>query len=313
MVVFAYSEVGYVCTEALLSMGADILAVFTHEDDPAEEIWFRSVADLAEKNNIPVFTDSPKNHIDFIRELSPDMIFSFYYRRLIPMEIIDGVRGGAYNVHGGLLPTYRGRAPVNWAIIRGETESGVTLHHMTDKADCGDIVDQEVVEIGFDDTVRDLYAGIADASRRIMLRNYPLIASDSAPRRRQDESAASSFGKRTPADGLIDWHRTSMEIYNLIRGTTHPFPGAFSFLGSTGEKVWIWSARPLKGASARGNEPGTVTSIVPLCIATGDGLLKVDRIQVEGHPEQNDREFVREFAARVGMEFKQRNGGSPNE
>lgn len=303
-VVFAYSEVGYVSVQTLLSIGAEIQAVFTHKDDPKEEIWFRSVEELARAHNIPVFTDSPANHLDLVRSLAPDMVFSFYYRRIIPMEIISSAPGGAYNIHGGLLPHFRGRAPVNWAIIMGEKQSGVTLHHMTDEIDAGDIVDQEVVEIGFDDTAMDLFGGITEAARTVMLRSYPLICSDSAPRRKQDESEATYFGKRTPEDGVINWERPATEIYNLVRGTTHPFPGAFSnFSGDVEGRVFIWRARPMPMVSVKGNKPGYVISVMPLCVVTGEGLLKIEQLQMEGYPEQSDVEFMQTFDVSAGDMF----------
>lgn len=305
-VVFAYSEIGCVCLEAILSMGAEVLAVFTHEDDPHEEIWFRSVARVARDHGIPVFTDPPGRRLAYLRELNPDLIFSFYYRRIIPDEILKRAPGGAYNLHGSLLPRYRGRAPVNWAVIMGERESGVTLHHMTEEADRGDIVDQEIVAIGFDDTARDLYAGMAVAARAVMLRNYPLIVSGVAPRRPQDDSLATTFRRRSPSDGIIDWERSANEIYNLVRGTTHPFPGAFSYLvGGDGvwRKTYIWRARPLPLNSSRGRAPGAILSLVPLCAATGDGVLQIERIQVEEQPELAAANFVNLYNITPGMAF----------
>lgn len=304
-VVFAYGEVGYVCLETLLSMGCEVLAVFTHEDDPNETIWFRSVEELARKQGIPCYTDSPSNHMEELARLRFDLVFSFHYRSMIAMDIIGLAPGGAYNVHGGLLPRFRGRAPVNWAIIMGEKQSGVTLHHMTERADCGDIVDQEEVAIGFGDTAMDLYMSIVDASRLIVKRNYRPIALGTASRRPQDESRAGRFARRTPADGVIRWASSSIEIYNLVRGTTHPFPGAFSnFDGDVEGKVFVWRARPLPKAVTGGREPGTVLSLLPLCVATGEGVLKLERLQMEGHPEQNDIKFVQTFDVSVGDMFR---------
>ncbi len=305
-VVFAYSEIGCVCLEAILSMGAEVLAVFTHEDDPHEEIWFRSVAQIAGNHGIPVFTDSPKKHLEYLRELNPDLVFSFYYRKIIPVEILERAPGGAYNLHGALLPRYRGRAPVNWAIIMGEEESGVTLHHMTAEVDKGDIVDQEVVSIGFDDTARDLYASMTVAARAVMLHNYPLIVSGVAPRKPQDDALATTFGRRTPADGIIDWKEGAMEIYNLVRGTTHPFPGAFSYLlgeGGLWRKVYIWRAHPLTANSSMGADPGTILSIAPLCVATGRGVLQIEQVQIEGQTELAAANFVNMHDIAPGMAF----------
>lgn len=305
-VVFAYSEIGCACLETLLSMGADVAAVFTHEDDPNEEIWFRSVASEARKNGIPVLTDSPRDKIDFIRSLEPDLIFSFYYRSIIPNEVVELPPGGAYNMHGSLLPKFRGRAPINWAIIMGETETGVTLHHMTSEPDKGDIVDQETVTIGFVDTAIDLFAGAVEAAKTVMLRSYPLIASGVAPRQAQDESQATTFGRRTPADGLIDWRKSAREIYNLVRGVTHPFPGAFSWLEREGEvrRVFIWRAWPLDTSSSMGKQPGTVVSLVPLCVATGKGVLRLESLESEGQGEVPAASFVGMEGIRPGTRFQ---------
>lgn len=308
-VVFAYSEIGCVCLEAILSMGADVQAVFTQNDDPREEIWFRSAAALAKNHGIPVFTDPPRQHAAYLRELSPDLVFSFYYRRIIPEDILELAPGGAYNLHGALLPRYRGRASVNWAIIMGERESGVTLHHMTGEPGKGDIVDQMSVGIGLDDTARDLYAGMAEAARAVMLRSYPLIVSGVAPRRAQDDSLATAFGKRSPSDGIIDWNRSANEIYNLVRGTTHPFPGAFSYLreeGGTWRKIYIWQARPLPFNSSRGKKPGVILSLAPLCAATGSGVLQIEQLQPDGQQELTAANFVNTSGVTPGAVF-----GSP--
>ncbi|MDD3885288.1 MAG: formyltransferase family protein, partial [Victivallaceae bacterium] len=149
-VVFAYHNIGRAGIEALRRNGFEISAVFTHRDDPAENIWFGSVAELAGELGIPVFAPENVNHpvwIGRIAALKPDYIFSFYFRGMIGPEILDIPAKGAYNVHGGLLPKYRGRAPINWAIANGETETGMTLHKMTDKPDSGDIVGQEKIAI----------------------------------------------------------------------------------------------------------------------------------------------------------------------
>ncbi len=146
ILVFAYHDVGYECLDALIQNDEYIMAVITHRDNPDEEIWFRSVAALAKKYDIPVHTPESVNSPDWIKRIQswgPELIFSFYYRNMIAEEILNIPRLGAFNMHGSLLPKYRGRVPINWAILNGEKETGVTLHHMVKKADAGDIVDQE--------------------------------------------------------------------------------------------------------------------------------------------------------------------------
>lgn len=280
-VIFAYSEVGCLCLEELIKDGANVAAVFTHEDDPNENIWFRSVKEIAEKNGIPVRT--PKkleaDEVEYFNSLAPELVLSFYYRALIPKAVLDAPRLGAYNLHGALLPKYRGRACVNWAVINGERETGATLHVMTERADRGDIVDRQAVPIEFTDTAYDVFMKVAEAARQIVARRLPELEAGSAPRRPQDESAATCFGRRRPEDGKIDWSKSAEEIYNLIRAVTHPFPGAFTELA--GKKYYIWKARPIEG----GAKPHTIVSENPPVIGTGDGLLEILRLQPEGGEE----------------------------
>src|SRR6185369_2095987 len=149
-------NVGYRCIEELLNQGAHIALIFTHADSPQEEIWFQSVRGLAEQHGIPCLTTDinlPEN-AKRVRAIAPAFIFSFYYRNMINAEVLAIPRLGALNLHGSQLPRYRGRVPVNWAVINGESETGATLHYMVEKADAGDIVDQERVEIAFTDTAR---------------------------------------------------------------------------------------------------------------------------------------------------------------
>lgn len=279
IVVFAYSEVGYRCLQALLSSGANVRAVFTYEDDPGENTWFSSVKELAMGSELPVFTPNglgATETVDLIRSLKPELVFSFYYRDIIPEYILAMPRFGAFNMHGSLLPKYRGRACVNWAIIHGETETGPTLHWMTKRPDEGDIVDQERVPIGESDTPMDVMLKIADAAEKVITRNLPLLESGKAPRREQDRSRATYFGGRRPEDGRIDWNATAREICNLVRGVTHPYPGAFTVLN--GEKIFIWKASPVDEND--GAPPGTVISAEPLIVAAGEGAVRVDEKSV---------------------------------
>ena len=288
VVVCAYHNVGYRCTEELLRQGAEVALIFTHEDSPSEEIWFSSVRELAESRKIPSRTsdiNTPEN-VALLREIAPDLIISFYYRNMIRREVLAIPGHGALNLHGSLLPRYRGRVPVNWAIINGETETGATLHYMVEKPDAGDIVDQEKVPILFTDTALDLFNRVTEAAVTVIRRSWPLLACGTAPRIPMDLANGSYFGGRKPADGLIDWTKGAVPIYNLIRGVTHPYPGAFTFLA--GRKVTIWSAWPVEGAG----EPGRIISTEPLLVGTGEGLLEIMSLQMEGVEELTASEFL---------------------
>jgi len=273
ILVFAYHDVGYECLDALIQNDEYILAVITHKDNPEEEIWFRSVANLAQEYDIPVHTPESVNSPDWIERLrswAPDLILSFYYRDMIREEILNIPRLGAFNMHGSLLPKYRGRVPINWAIIHGENKTGVTLHHMVKKADAGDIVDQEAVAIGPDDTAQEVFGKCVKASRLVLERQIDNLTAGTAPRRAQDESQASYFGGRRPEDGRIDWTQSSERIYNLIRAVTQPYPGAFTDVDGKRLLIWWATALPEKGGT-----PGQVLSVDPFRVATGDGSLEI--------------------------------------
>ncbi len=159
-VVFAYHSIGCAGIEKLLEQGWDIRAVFTHLDAPGENIWFPSVAELAATRGIPVYAPENVNHplwIERIRELQPEIVFSFYYRRLLSKKILEIPPRGALNLHGSLLPAYRGRCPINWVLVRGEKETGVTLHYMTPRPDDGEIVARRAFPIGEEETAKDLF------------------------------------------------------------------------------------------------------------------------------------------------------------
>lgn len=304
--VFAYQEVGCVCLEALSDLGAEVCAVFTHEDDPGEERWFRSVAELARHQGLPVFTPEQVGTPEWLARLrawDPDFLFSFYYRKILPPEVLATARRGALNLHGSLLPRYRGRCPVNWVLIHGEQETGVTLHYMEARADRGDIVAQRRVPISEEDTVRTLYAKITVAARELVLETYPLLCAGTAPRVPQDHSAATKFGGRRPEDGRIDWSAEARTIYNLVRAVTHPYPGAFTEW--QGRRLFVWEARVDTTRSAEGVAPGTVVGTDgELLVQTGRGCLRLTRVQLDGEEELAAAQWVRLHSIERGVRFQ---------
>lgn len=149
-IVFAYHDMGCAGVNALVAAGYDIAAIYTHPDSPSENHFFGSVARTAAEHGIPVYAPDDVNHplwVDRIKSAQADVIFSFYYRNLLCEEILQSATVGAFNLHGSLLPAYRGRAPLNWVLVNGETETGVTLHRMVKRADAGAIVEQNRVTI----------------------------------------------------------------------------------------------------------------------------------------------------------------------
>ncbi|GKW37756.1 bifunctional UDP-4-amino-4-deoxy-L-arabinose formyltransferase/UDP-glucuronic acid oxidase ArnA [Pectobacterium carotovorum] len=295
-IVFAYHDIGCVGLEALKLAGYEIQAVFTHSDAPGENHFYASVAKAAAEMDVPVFAPEDINHplwVNRIRELAPDVIFSFYYRTLLSDDILQLPAFGAFNLHGSLLPRYRGRAPVNWVLVNGETQTGVTLHKMVSRADAGDIVAQSVVAIDEEDTALTLHGKCRTAAAALLAQQLPLIRSREITLTPQDENRASYFGRRTAADGLIDWHKSAREINNLIRAVTEPYPGAFTFLGE--RNVTIWRARVVKDKI--GGEPGVIISTSPLVVSCGEDALEI----VSGQSETGLYISGSRLAAEMGM------------
>lgn len=293
VVVFGYHEIGYVCLEELVNFGAEVLSLFTHIDSPDEKIWFRRPIEIAEKRNIPVYSPTSikdKTWADLIRKMSPDIIFSFYYRNMIPKEILDIPKIGAFNLHGSLLPKFRGRAPVNWVIVAGEKKTGLTLHYMVEKPDAGDIVAQREVEIAFEDTAQTLFLKMADAARLLMQDVLPQFR-DGTFKSTPQVGTSSYFGGRKPEDGIINWDKDAVSIYNLVRAVTHPYPGAFTYVD--GKKLFVWKAYPVD-ATYEGL-PGAVVSERPFTVNTGKGGLKLLKVQFDGEEELDGEAFVKRY------------------
>ncbi|MFE8070249.1 bifunctional UDP-4-amino-4-deoxy-L-arabinose formyltransferase/UDP-glucuronic acid oxidase ArnA [Marinobacteraceae bacterium S3BR75-40.1] len=274
VVVFAYHDIGCTGIRALLEADFNIQAVFTHVDDPGENRFFDSVAQLCAEHDLPIHAPEDVNHplwVARIREMQPDYIFSFYYRDLLKPELLDAARGGAFNLHGSLLPAYRGRAPANWVLVNGERETGVTLHRMIEKPDAGDIAGQRKVTISGDDTALTLHRKLNTAAGELLADLLPAFREGQVTLTPQDESRASYYGRRTPADGELHWNRPARELYNLVRAVTQPYPGAFTFAGD--RKMVVWQAAIID--EQHHSTPGTILSVDPLRVVCGEGVLEI--------------------------------------
>jgi methionyl-tRNA formyltransferase len=230
-VVFAYHDVGVNCLKALLAAGIQVDLVVTHQDDPNENVWFGSVANLCAEKNIPYITPSANELVYLIpqlQSLAPDYIFSFYYRHMIAAELLACAKIAALNMHGSLLPKYRGRAPVNWAILHGETQTGATLHVMQAKPDAGDIVGQSSVQIGPDENATEVFAKVSEAAVQVIYQVLPELMLGKVPKKPNELEKGSYFGGRKPTDGKIHWNQTANQIHNLVRAVAPPYPGAFT-------------------------------------------------------------------------------------
>jgi methionyl-tRNA formyltransferase len=278
-VVFAYHNVGVRCLQVLLARGVDIALVVTHEDSASENIWFGSVAQVAAEHGIETITPADPTSPDVaaaVARAAPDFIFSFYYRHMLPVSLLALARRGAYNMHGSLLPKYRGRVPTNWAVINGETESGATLHEMLAKPDAGAILAQTPVPILPDDTAAQVFDKTVVAAEQTLWRVLPALLAGEAPHLPNDLAAGSYYGGRKPEDGRIDWTQPAQRVYNLIRAVAPPYPGAFSDLAT--HRFIVARARLVPETGAPGVSPktlGELRSLPPGLTVTDNAMFGV--------------------------------------
>jgi methionyl-tRNA formyltransferase len=289
-VVFGYHDVGVRCLRVLLGQGIEVPLVVTHEDEPGEQVWFDSVARHARWHGIEVITPANPNApglLQRLRALQPDFLFSFYYRHMLGAELLASAVRGAYNMHGSLLPKYRGRVPVNWAVLNGERETGATLHEMTVKPDAGGILDAQAVPILPDDTLQ---------------RALPGLVAGTAVARAQDQADASYFGRRTSADGAINWRLGALAVHNLVRAVAPPYPGAFATAG--GMPLRVLRTLPAPGPATAQPELRWIDGEVrALC---RDGALRLLEFELDGRVRD-----AAAFHARYGGDALALDNGRP--
>jgi methionyl-tRNA formyltransferase len=231
-VVFAYHNVGVRCLKVLLAGGVDVALVVTHEDSAGENIWFESVISLCQAEGIPYVTPASANAPELLAQVQaakPDLMFSFYYRNMLPADLL--AVAPAFNMHGSLLPQFRGRAPVNWAVLHGAVETGATLHEMTVKPDAGAIVAQSAVPILPDDTAFEVFGKVTVAAEQALWNVLPALLAGHPPQIPNNLAQGSYFGGRKPEDGRIDWSQPARDVYNLHRAVAPPYPGASTDVG----------------------------------------------------------------------------------
>jgi methionyl-tRNA formyltransferase len=284
-VVFAYHNVGVRCLKVLLAGRVDVALVVTHQDSATENIWFESVISVCETEGIPWITPEHARGADLleaIKAAQPDLMFSFYYRHMLPAEIL--AIAPAYNMHGSLLPQYRGRAPVNWAVLHGALETGATLHEMTVKPDAGAIVHQTAVPILPDDTAFEVFGKVTVAAEQTLWQILPRLLAGTAPRTANDLKQGGYFGGRKPEDGRIDWSLPAAQVYNLHRAVAPPYPGAFT--DSNGHRYVIERAR-LHPRALTGLPPGLAVVDNGIFGVCGDGrALAIHSLLLDAAPIQ---------------------------
>jgi methionyl-tRNA formyltransferase len=297
-VVFAYHNVGARCLRVLLAHGVRVSLVVTHADNPAELIWFERVADVAADYGIEAIAPADVNDdavVARIARLAPDFLFSFYFRQMLGAPLLALPARGALNMHGSLLPRYRGRVPVNWAVLNGERETGATLHYMAAKPDAGDMVAQTAVPILPDDTARDVFDKVTVAAEMTLDRALPGLIAGTAPRAPLDLAAGSYFGGRKAEDGRIDWSQSAARIHDLVRAVAPPYPGATTTIA--GRPARLLRTRVVEAAGAAGTPVLRVEGGRLLAQCGGGGTLDIRALEVDGRALTPEA-FAAEFGAR---------------
>jgi methionyl-tRNA formyltransferase len=295
--------------EAIHAAGHDIAAVVTRTDKPAgrgKVLTAPPVKVAAEALRLPVL--QPKrvrdpSFVDYLRSLAPEVIVVAAYGQILSGEILTLPRHGCVNIHASLLPAYRGAAPINWAVMQGESETGVTIMQMDEGLDTGAILMQERIAIEGKDTAGTLTGKLSKLGARMIVDALTRIAASSLQQEPQDDSKATQAPLLTKTDGMIDWTRSAEEIHNRVRGLS-PWPGAYAFLD--GRLVKILETATLDGTSAPGDI--TMPEKGSLAVGTGKGLLRVVTLQPEGKKGMTATEFLRGHHGVVGRKFEQRGG-----
>jgi methionyl-tRNA formyltransferase len=290
---------GYGPFRHLIGRGENITGLVTlPEERRAKMSGAVELAPIAKEAGIPVLEVCNVNDPDslaWIQGKAPDVLLVIGWTQLLKPELLRTPKIACLGFHASLLPKYRGRAPVNWAIINGESETGNTMMALEPEADTGDIVAQRKILITDDDDCRTIYEKVGQTEIDMLDEVLPMIRRGVLPRQKQDDTISTVMPKRRPEDGVIDWQRSTREIFNWVRALTEPYPGAFSFL--EGSKIWIWTARPVNGAHCVSAEPGTVSHDSegwPL-VATGDGWIRILKAQREGEPKVSGQTAANEF------------------
>lgn len=248
----------------------------SYRPEGVENVLFSDVAAVCKERNIPcyVMESGMKDPVLFenMRSLQPDIFLVAGWYHMLPRTWRE--MAPAYGLHASLLPDYSGGAPLVWAIINGEKKTGITLFQFADGIDNGPVVGQSETPIFDDDTIAILYERIEHLGVQLITEHLPRLASGSAKLTLQDESKRRIFPQRSPEDGLIDWAKSSQEIYNFIRAQTKPYPGAFTFW--KGEKLTIWESRIINDHAENESAPGEVIADRNgLLVRTGTGALEV--------------------------------------
>ena len=279
------------CLEKLIEAGHEIAAVFSQPDKPRGRKMILTPPEVkacALKHGLTVYQPKSLRNdeaIELIKEIAPDCIVVAAYGKILPKAMLDLPKYGCINVHGSLLPKYRGSAPIQWSVINGEKETGVTIMQMAEGVDTGDMLYQKAIPIGIDDTAESMFEKLSDLGGEMIVEALDLLEEDKLTPIKQDETLATHAPMLNKEIAVIDWNKSALEVHNLVRGL-YSWPIAQTTLH--GKKLKIYRTAVGKGSG----EASTVISTSPLTIACGEGAVVIEELQLEGKKRMDAKAFL---------------------
>ena len=302
-------EIAATVLKSVLDSRHEVIAVVTQTDKPkgrGHEMAFPPVKEVAIEAGIPVLQPQRARDEAFIEELktyNPDIILVVAYGKILPKAILDMPKFGCINVHASLLPKYRGASPIQWAVLNGDEKSGVTIMHMAEGVDTGDIIMTDEVVLEADETAGSLHDKLAEMGGPLLLAAMDALETGRAPRIRQNEEEATHVSMLDKTMGNLDFSKDAVQLERFIRGL-NPWPTAYTKLD--GKMLKLWKAEVVPAAEfskeVRENEPGTIVAIGKdsFDVLTGDGVLRIKELQLEGKRKMTTEEFLRGFSLATG-------------
>ena len=279
------------CLERLIEAGHEIAAVFSQPDRPRGRKMILTPPEVkvcALKHGLTVYQPKSLRNdeaMELVKEIAPDCIVVAAYGKILPKAMLDLPKYGCINVHGSLLPKYRGSAPIQWSVINGEKETGVTIMQMAEGVDTGDMLYQKAIPIGIDDTAESMFEKLSDLGGEMIVEALDLLEEGKLTPIKQDETLATHAPMLNKEIAVIDWNKSALEVHNLVRGL-YSWPIAQTTLH--GKKLKIYRTAVGKGSG----EAGTVISTSPLTIACGEGAVVIEELQLEGKKRMDAKSFL---------------------
>lgn len=305
IVFVTHNKLGLACLEELVDLGADIQAVYTrpHLDEISDQVQIEPFTDRQGISLHRIESINAETVKSQIQSYDPELLFVIGWSQLVDAEVLDIPTVASLGMHPAPLPRGRGRAPIPWSLIKGLDETALSLFHLVEEADAGDLVGQHPIPIEINDNASSLYEKVVEAGRVLIQEYYPEFASGEIPRTPQEDSNATWWPKREPHHGLIDWNRPPAEVYDWIRGQTQPYPGSYTYINN--KKITVWEANP-PAEEKKFVQPGEIVYYDEGVLGVGawEGIIELTEIEVEDEGVIQADSLITSYEYNIGDEFK---------